>query len=263
MAKFCPLFSGSSGNSFYLESGHSSLLIDIGVSCRAVTNAMKDLGAFPQDLDGILITHEHSDHIKGLPVFLKKAQVPVYGSQPVLDYIENTMPLPAGTTLIPVDMDGFSVGDIEVKPFRTPHDSVGSLGYQLRTPDHQQIGLATDLGHYTDEVHEGLSGSDLVVLESNYDDGMILVSSYPYVLKRRIMSGDGHLSNLECAAALIQLAEQGTRKFILSHLSLNNNMRELAEQASCLTLGEAGLTCGKDYSLQIANRTEISAPTIL
>lgn len=263
MSLFCPLYSGSSGNSFYLKSGSTSILIDLGVSCKSVVTAMSQLGAVPSDLSGILITHEHSDHIKGLPVFLKKADVPVYASTAVLGYISDNMKLPAHTRLIPVDMAGFTVGELEVKPFTTPHDSVGSLGYRVRTVEGESIGIATDLGTYTKDVEKGLEGCRLVLLESNYDDGMILVSDYPYYLKKRIMSSHGHLSNSDCAQALPKLAASGTEHFVLCHLSLNNNMGVLAQQASQTALLAAGLTEGKDFTLQVALRTEVSTPVMV
>lgn len=263
MSLFCPLYSGSSGNSFFLQSGSTSLLIDLGVSCKAAVTALSQLDTAPSNLDGILITHEHSDHIKGLPVFLKKANVPIYASEAVLDYIAYNMNIPSYTQLIPVEMDGFSVGELEVHPFRTPHDSLGSLGYRIHTQDGKRIGVATDLGCCTEEVNAGLEGCDLVLLESNYDDGMILVSDYPYYLKRRIMSQDGHLSNSACAEELAHLAKNGTEHFILCHLSLNNNMQPLAYQATQSSLAAAGLTEGKDFTLQVANRKEISTPVLV
>lgn len=263
MSLFCPLYSGSSGNCFFLKAQSTSLLVDLGVSCRAATTAMKQLDAVPEELDGILITHEHSDHIKGLPVFLKKCRAPVYGSQQVLDYLADNLTLPAHTRLIPVEPGGFWVGEVGVTPFQTPHDSVGSLGYRLTLPDGQQVGFATDLGRYTSTVHQGLCGCDLVVLESNYDEGMILVSDYPYPLKRRIMSQRGHLSNGDCAQALLQLAGQGTGRFILGHLSQNNNMAPLAQQTALGALTAAGLVEGRDFTLQVASRSQMSQPTLL
>ena len=211
MAIFCPLYSGSSGNSTYLDAGESALLIDLGVSCRAAVTALQQLGADFSKLKGILITHEHSDHIKGLRVFLKKYPLPLYASEPVLEYLREHVELPAGLPMYEADPEGFCVGQMMVRPFATSHDSVGSLGYRISLPDGQELGFATDLGCYTEAVEEGLRGCRTVMLESNYDDGMILVSDYPYYLKRRIQSRSGHLSNSDCAAALPALAQNGTR----------------------------------------------------
>ena len=243
MAIFCPLYSGSSGNSTYLDAGESALLIDLGVSCRAAVTALQQLGADFSKLKGILITHEHSDHIKGLRVFLKKYPLPLYASEPVLEYLREHVELPAGLPMYEAD-------------------SVGSLGYRISLPDGQELGFATDLGCYTEAVEEGLRGCRTVMLESNYDDGMILVSDYPYYLKRRIQSRSGHLSNSDCAAALPALAQNGTRNFVLGHLSQNNNLGLLAQQASEQALLQAGLE-REDFTLQIANRSQLSQPVLL
>lgn len=262
MSLFCPLYSGSSGNSLYLKSGSTSILIDLGVSCRAAVTALAQLDVVPSDLNGILITHEHSDHMKGLAVFLKKADVPVYASAAVLEYIEDNIPIPAHSRLIPITTKNFSIGDVSILPFSTPHDSVGSLGYRICTAEGKYLGIATDLGEFTDEVSQGLEGCNLVLLESNYDEAMMMVSPYPYYLKRRIMSQNGHLSNIDCAQAIVKLAQKGTEHFVLGHLSINNNMQPLAYQATQAALYEQGLSEGSDYTLQVAKRKEISIPVM-
>jgi len=179
-----------------------------------------------------------------------------------LEYMREHVELPAGLPLYEADPEGFCVGQMMVRPFATSHDSVGSLGYRISLPDGQELGFATDLGCYTEAVEEGLRGCRTVMLESNYDDGMILVSDYPYYLKRRIQSRSGHLSNSDCAAALPALAQNGTRNFVLGHLSQNNNLGLLAQQASEQALLQAGLERG-DFTLQIANRSQLSQPVLL
>ena len=262
MAIFCPLYSGSSGNSAYVDAGESSLLIDLGVSCKAAVTALNTLGADFSKLKGILITHEHSDHIKGLRVFLKKYPLPLYASAPVLEYLQENVELPASVSLHEADPEGFTVGDMQVKPFATCHDSVGSLGYRILLPDGGELGFATDLGCYTAAVEEGLRGCGTVMLESNYDDGMSLASDYPYYLKRRIQSNNGHLSNNDCSAVLPQLAASGTKQFVLGHLSQNNNMGLLAHQASEQALLQSGLS-PQDFTLQVAQRSQPSTPIVL
>ena len=263
MSIFCPLYSGSSGNSVYIDSGESSLLVDLGVSCRAAVTALNTLNADFDKLKGILITHEHTDHIKGLSVFLKKYPLPLYGSEKVLEYIRENIKIPDNVEMFPADLSGFQVGGMEIHPFRTVHDSVGSLGYRITLPDGKEVGVATDLGVYTDEVQEGLSGCETVLLESNYDEGMIMASNYPYYLKRRIRSSQGHLSNNDCASALPHLAKSGTKHFVLGHLSQNNNMGLLAQQAAEQTLSQAGFSINNDFTLQIAKRKEITSPIIM
>lgn len=263
MAIFCPLYSGSSGNSTYLDAGESALLIDLGVSCRAAVTALQQLGADFSKLKGILITHEHSDHIKGLRVFLKKYPLPLYASEPVLEYLREHVELPAGLPLYEADPEGFCVGQMMVRPFATSHDSVGSLGYRISLPDGQELGFATDLGCYTEAVEEGLRGCRTVMLESNYDDGMILVSDYPYYLKRQHpVEQAGTFQQLTAPLHCPALPQNGTRNFVLGHLSQNNNLGLLAQQASEQALLQAGLERG-DFTLQIANRSQLSQPVLL
>lgn len=267
MALFCPLYSGSSGNCVYLDSGKTKVLIDLGVSCRAAVTALSSLDVDPKDLSAILITHEHSDHIKGLAVFLKKYPVPLFASREVLDFIQENVKLPEDLPLYEADPDGFYVDQMQVSPFPTSHDSVGSLGYRFtfldKHNDEISVGVATDLGVYTPQVQQGLCGCQVVMLESNYDEGMIRVSDYPYYLKRRIQSQNGHLSNGDCANALTGLAAQGTRHFVLGHLSKNNNMELLAHQAAHQALSQAGFVEDRDFTLQVARRSEPSIPILL
>ena len=176
--------------------------------------------------------------------------------------VQENVELPASVSLHEADPEGFTVGDMQVKPFATCHDSVGSLGYRILLPDGGELGFATDLGCYTAAVEEGLRGCGTVMLESNYDDGMILASDYPYYLKRRIQSNNGHLSNNDCSAVLPQLAASGTKQFVLGHLSQNNNMGLLAHQASEQALLQSGLS-PQDFTLQVAQRSQPSTPIVL
>ena len=262
MAEFISLYSGSSGNSSVVRCGQRYLIVDMGKGVRTTSAALKALGLAVSDCDGILVTHEHSDHIKGLRVFLKKYPLPLYASAPVLEYLQENVELPASVSLHEADPEGFTVGDMQVKPFATCHDSVGSLGYRILLPDGGELGFATDLGCYTAAVEEGLRGCGTVMLESNYDDGMILASDYPYYLKRRIQSNNGHLSNNDCSAVLPQLAASGTKQFVLGHLSQNNNMGLLAHQASEQALLQSGLS-PQDFTLQVAQRSQPSTPIVL
>ena len=251
MSRFCPLFSSSKGNSLFLSGGNTSLLVDAGVSARRLYQAMNDRGFLPEKLAGILITHEHSDHIAGLETLLKKLKIPVYAAPETLDYLCTAGKVPPGTTLIACAGD-FTVGDIAVTAFDTPHDAVHSLGFRFVMPDQRIIGVATDLGHISGTVAHHLTGCDLVLLESNYDKSMLEVSSYPYVLKRRIRGERGHLSNDDCSAELAELVKSGSTYFILGHLSEQNNMPEIASQTTRLRLDKESLREKLDYILQVA-----------
>lgn len=260
MAELCPLGSGSSGNSTLIRSsasGGTSILIDAGLSSKAICSALEQVGSHYEELDAILLTHEHSDHIKALPVLLKKLTCPVYATEPVLDYISRTLKIPAHTPLVPISEGPFTLHDFEVQAFPTPHDSVGSVGYQLRTADDKLLAVATDLGHMTEEIMGFLRPCKAILLESNYDEGMLMCSSYPYILKRRIASSTGHLSNMDCAAAAVALAKNGVEHLILGHLSQNNNLPELAFTATRNALDLSGC---KAVDLQVAKRSQVSEP---
>lgn len=257
MTTLCPLGSGSSGNSTLIQNGNTSILVDAGLSCKAICSALEQAGSHYEELDAILLTHEHSDHIKALPVLLKKLNCPVYGTEPVLDYISRSLKIPAHTALIPITEQPFALHDLEIKAFSTPHDSVGSVGYQFRTADDKLLAVATDLGHMTTEILEHLLPCKAVLLESNYDEGMLLCSSYPYMLKRRIASPMGHLSNIACADTAVRLAQNGVEHLILGHLSQNNNLPELAFSTTRNALNQFGC---KDTNLKVALRSQCSPP---
>ena len=260
MALLCPLGSGSSGNCTLVRGGTTTLLVDAGTSCKAICTALEQCQVSYEEVDGILLTHEHTDHIKALPVLLKKINVPVYATHAVLDYITKNLKIPANIPLVPVEDKPFCLHDVEITAFPTPHDSVGSVGYQIHTPDDRRVGVATDLGHMTPEIMENLKKCNGLLLESNYDDGMILCSPYPYYLKRRIMSPSGHLSNDDCAQAAAELARAGVSHLILGHLSQNNNLPDLAFSATRTILDQNGF---EDVQLQVALRNQCSKPVIL
>lgn len=255
MARFCALYSGSSGNSLYLSSGGAALLIDAGVSCKAILTALIRQELEVSALAGILVTHEHVDHVRGLAVLLKRLDLPVYASAGTLAALEGTLPPTARLYEISRARE---IGGMEVVPFPTPHDAAEPLGFRIHTADGRTVGIATDLGHVTDSVDRALTGCDLVALEANYDPGMLQCGRYPYSLKRRILSGDGHLSNDDCATQALRLVQSGTTRLILGHLSKENNLPALAGQTviTCLQMG--GCLREEDYTLQVARRSEPS-----
>ena len=179
MARFCPLCSGSSGNSAYVGSAEGGILVDAGISCKAILTALAQREIPEKAIGGILITHEHVDHVKGLKVLLKKWMVPVFGPEKSLEYLLDNDLVPPGADLNPLPPTGFDLGELYIEHFETSHDSLGSAGYRIYTPDDRKIGIATDLGFVSPEVHEGISGCDLVLLESNYDERMLISSRYP------------------------------------------------------------------------------------
>lgn len=252
MARFCPLFSGSKGNSWYIGSGSGGVLIDAGVSAKRLDGALDSLGVTPNTVHGIFVTHEHTDHINGLRVFASRHNIPVFTSAGTLSALTESGVITPKVTASAIDENGVSIGDMYIRPFRTSHDCRESFGYIVQTADGQRASVCTDLGEVTPEVLSAVTGCDLVVMESNHDVHMLQNGPYPYTLKRRILSSSGHLSNDSCADTLVRLLQSGTRRFFLGHLSAENNNPHLAKQTSVCALTMAGAAEGKDYLLQVA-----------
>lgn len=254
MARFCPLFSGSSGNCTYIGSAAGGVLVDVGVSARRIECALREREIDPRSIQAVFITHEHSDHIAGLRILAKRYGYKVYASAGTLDALVEAQVLGEGDAFEAITDDGVEAAGMYVLPFHTSHDSRESLGFRLHTADGRALAVATDTGHMTDEIRGALIGCDLVLLESNHDVRMLENGPYPYYLKRRILGDKGHLSNECCAAELPFLAQQGTTRFILGHLSDVNNFPDLAYSASKAALQQAGLLEGRDYLLSVAPR---------
>lgn len=257
MAFFTSLYSGSSGNCSVVRHGQQYLLIDMGKSCRMTLNFLKDLGLHVSDMQGILVTHEHSDHIQGLKVFLKHYNVPVYSTAATLDNLDRMDLLPPAAELIAVEGRTEDIGSFRVTAFPTSHD-VPCCGYHIQAADGHTMAIATDLGQLTPEVHQHLAGNTLVALEANYDLQSLRFGPYPYHLKRRIESVNGHLDNRECAAKVLELMQDGCEKFALCHLSQENNTPLLALETVRSTLVEAGIVPGPNVIIQAQKRSEPS-----
>lgn len=257
MASFTTLYSGSSGNCGLVRSGSGYLLIDMGKSCRITLNALKALGLAVGDCQGILVTHEHTDHIAGLQVFLRHYGVPVYAGAATLDALEDKGILPYGVEAVALEGRTEEVGRFAVTAFPTSHD-VPCCGFRIRTPEGGVMAIATDLGTLTPVVHQNLAGAALVALEANYDLHSLRFGPYPHYLKVRIESRRGHLSNDECAAKCLELVQEGCRRFALCHLSQENNTPALALGTVRQTLAAAGITPPADTVIQAQRRGEIS-----
>lgn len=252
MARFCPLFSSSSGNCIYIGSSGGGILIDAGVSAKRITAALEQIGVSPDSIGAIFITHEHSDHINGLRVFAGHNNIDVYASAGTLAALGDIGMLDGRFTAREITDEGVEAAGICVKPFATPHDAAQSVGYTAMTPDGRRISIATDLGHVTDTVMNAIYGSDLVMLESNHEIELLRRGPYPYPLKQRILSDRGHLSNDACADAALRLLEGGTVRFMLGHLSKQNNTPELAYETTHSAFTINGAKLGSDYLLGVA-----------
>ncbi len=251
MARFCSLFSSSSGNSTYVGSGSTGVLIDAGVSAKRLTAALTQRDIAPESLAGIFVTHSHIDHVNGIRVFASKYGTTVYGTAGTLREMEEAGILNGKFKAEVIATDGMEIGGLFVKPFATPHDTAESCGFTVTMPDERRAAVATDIGHMTNEIMNAIVGCDLVMLESNHDVGMLQNGPYPYYLKRRILSPRGHLSNEACAQAAAQLVERGTTRLFLGHLSRDNNMPQLAWQTTYAALCEIGAQAERDYILNV------------
>lgn len=250
MARIYPLFSSSEGNCTYIGNGKGGILIDAGVSCKRICDSLSANSIDPCGISGIFITHTHSDHVKGLKVFLKKYNIPVYASYKNIALILENELVPETAELYEMTDEQVCVGDYSVCAFDTPHDTPSNCGYRINCPDGKTAAVCTDLGCVTQTVWENIRGCDLVLLESNYDPYMLAHGPYPYELQKRISSDIGHLSNRDCADTLAQLVQSGTDKFILGHLSQHNNTPQTAENTAIGTM--VGMQRGRDYLLSVA-----------
>ena len=257
MALFTTLYSGSSGNCGLVLQDGRYLLIDMGKSCRTTLRALKSLGLAVSDCEGILITHEHADHVSGLDTFLKHYSVPVFAGADTLDALDSRGVIPPAVDAVAIDGRTEEIGGFMVHAFPTSHD-VPCCGYRIRTRDGHTIALATDLGIVTPVVAQNLAGCDLVALEANYDAFSLHGGPYPYYLKVRIASDRGHLDNKACAAEILELIQDGCKKFALCHLSQTNNSPELAMTTVYNVLLSAGVQPGRDAVIQAMCRNEVS-----
>ena len=255
MARFCSLFSSSSGNATYVGTATDGILIDAGVSAKRLKSALLQREIDPASIRAVFVTHEHSDHISGLRVFASSLHIPVYATRGTLVGLEEAGALSEKYPVfeLPAGSDA-AVGDMNVHAFATPHDSLESCGFTVTFGDERKLAVCTDIGHMTNEIMRNLLGCDLVMLESNHDVGMLENGPYPYFLKRRILSDRGHLSNAACADVAAQLVEHGTTRLFLGHLSAENNLPELAFQTSYCALCECGAVADRDYILKVNPR---------
>lgn len=258
MSRFTTLYSGSSGNAGVVEHENDFLLLDMGGTCKATLAGIAELEMDPKRLQGILVTHEHSDHIKGLNVFLKKYPVPIYGSVATLQAIWEMSAVPETTEMIAVDDREEQVGVFVIKGFETSHDSAGCCGFRIVMPNGKIMALATDLGEMTNTVFSNLQGTDLVALEANYEPEMLRKGKYPYYLKQRIDSPRGHLSNHDSARTVVELLKNGTKKIAFCHLSHENNHPLYVQTAVERAMLDHKVEREDDMVFQISKRSSVS-----
>ncbi len=262
--KFSSLYSGSSGNALYVSSQDTSILIDAGLTGKSIISAMEAIGENPSEIQAILITHEHSDHIKGAGILSRKFNIPIYANdrtwaamEPLLGTVklENCRVIDGETT----------INDLSIRTFRVPHDAAGCIGYTVEDRAGKIMSAVTDMGVFTREIRDGIKDSDLILIESNHDVQMLKYGPYPFALKRRVLSELGHLSNEDAASAILDVLPGKQRHIILGHLSGTNNVPELALKTVENILQDAGAVIGEegDLILRLASRIRPSGYTVI
>lgn len=249
--KICNLSSGSDGNLTFIESTNCKILVDIGLSCAETERRLRYLKVNPEQIDAIFISHEHSDHIKGLDVFANKYKTQVFvhedGYNPLKSRLKKQLNIETFAD------NFFDFKDITVQTVSVPHDVERCTGYSF-IENQKKVSIITDLGHTTKDLLQNLKDSNLIFLEANHDPEMLMANrNYPEILKRRILSNKGHLSNLDCAKTIKDLVNFGTRNIVLSHLSRKNNTPLLAYNFIKQFLFEAGIKVEEDIKIDVAS----------
>ena len=259
--RLCSIASGSSGNCIFVGTDTTHLLIDAGISGKRIEEGLGRLELSLRDIDAILITHEHADHVNGLGVLLRKREIPVYATRGTIRRLKEMRSLGS----IPEELlweikeeERFIIKDITVAPMQISHDAAQPVAYRFRH-DKRRVGVVTDLGTYTDYTIESLKGLDAVLLEANHDVRMLETGPYPYYLKRRISGERGHLSNELSGRLLSRILNAGMQAVVLGHLSKENNLAELAYETVRveITMAENEFK-GTDFPIMVAKRDEMS-----
>ncbi|AZR74930.1 metallohydrolase [Anoxybacter fermentans] len=255
--QFSILASGSSGNSILVSTEQNKILIDAGLSGKRILEFLSKVGVGGEEIDAILLTHEHVDHIRGAGVLSRRFNIPIFANEGTwLAAAKDLGKIPEANCKI---FDGpFSFGSMDIQPFSISHDAADPVGYVIRSGK-AQLGIATDMGYVTEEVLQALKGVDHVILESNHDLEMLKMGPYPWSLKKRIMSNVGHLSNDDAGACVVKLAENCTPCIYLAHLSKDNNIPELAFLTVKNTIEDHGLCLNYDIRIEYTYRDRPTA----
>ncbi len=253
--KLCTLVSGSTGNSTLIEGNGTKILVDVGMSAKRIEYSLESIGRSMKEIDAILLTHEHRDHIIGAEVLSRRYDLPVYTTKGTIEGMGRMMkPVEKKYISYIKEEVPFQVGSLEILPFRISHDALEPVGFFFRNGE-ETLATATDTGVMEEQILEKLKRSDLILLESNYDEDMLNNGPYPYPLKQRILSKWGHLSNHNAAETIKDILKtKGVPKIILGHISYNNNYPRLVLETIYKELSEEGIDPIKDLSLSIAGR---------
>lgn len=259
--ELCSITSGSSGNCIYVGSDNTHLIVDAGISGKRIEAGLNSIGIKTSEINGILITHEHADHIAAIGVLARKYGIPMYatrGTVEALGNIKSIGKIPEGLfNVVEADND-FTIGDINVRPVNISHDAAEPVAYRFDN-NNKSIGVLTDLGMYNDYIVDNFKGMDALLIESNHDVNMLQVGRYPYPLKQRILGNRGHLSNELCGQLLCEIIHDDVKKILLGHLSHENNLAELAYETVRLEiLMDECEYKPEDFDISVASRDERS-----
>jgi len=259
--ELCSIASGSSGNCIYVGTDATHLLVDVGISGKKTEGGLNSIGQSLKNIDGILVTHEHSDHICGLGVLSRKYHIPIFATRGTIAAIKMSSSVGKieEELFVPIKADeSFRIKDITVEPMRTSHDAAEPVAYRMRY-ENKKIAIATDLGTYNEYTVECLKGMDLLFLEANHDVNMLQVGPYPYQLKRRILGDRGHLSNELSGQLLKRIAHEKLQGVVLGHLSKDNNIPELAYETVRVELAMGSEVYNEvQFPITVAKRDEVS-----
>ena len=258
--KLCTIASGSSGNCAFLQAGSKQFLIDIGISGKKTTQGLMEIGINPCEIDGIFITHEHIDHIKGVGIFSRKYNTPIYATPKTWEKIleEQMIGNVQEHNIIKISKEEYmEIKDLKILPYTIYHDAVDPVGYAFFYQD-KKITIATDTGMIDERIKTYLKGSHGILLEFNHDIHMLEAGTYPFYLKKRILSDLGHLNNEAAAAVLTDIYHEDMKWVILGHLSKDNNVPDLAYLTAKMALQEKNIIVDKDLKVSVAYRDSVS-----
>ena len=255
MLKIATLASGSSGNCAVVSNGRVHILIDAGISTRRIAQGLKGLGIELRHISGVLITHEHADHVAALPVLCRQTGAALFAAEGTAYELCRKYTGLEDRFRVFAPGQRFALGEWEVGTFATSHDCACPVGYYV-SDGTRKLALCTDTGCITPEAREGVRGAHTLIGEFNYDPGMLRTGPYPIHLQERIRGALGHLSNEKGGELAAWAAEQGAKRIVLAHLSQENNRPALALEAARQALGALGLCTGKDVEVIAAPRSE-------
>lgn len=257
---FSVLASGSTGNAFYIGTEKEKILVDAGLSGKEMERLFSEAQLNPQDITKILVTHEHSDHIKGLGIFARRYDLPIYANEKTWKAMESSLgKLRLDQKFIFNMEETKTFSDLDVESFGVSHDAAEPMFYTFHH-EGKKVALVTDLGYVSEKIKKTVEDANALIFESNHDVSMLRMGRYPWSVKRRILGDSGHVSNEDCALALSEIIGNNTKRIYLAHLSKDNNMKELARMSVENYLNENGFTVGKQLEV---HDTDPKSPTPL